>query len=150
MECRAGGPESGGRSNSRRPWPMTVCLERPKKPRAKSRRLPLNMRPYEYHESVLLDETVERLAPASGRVIVDGTLGGVGHTAALLAAGARVIGLDQDPEALAFARARVAGFGDQFIAVHSSFARAGEVLDQLGLVMIDGALLDLGVSSRQL
>jgi len=129
---------------------MTVCLECPKKPRSKSRPLPLNSRPYEYHESVLLDETVERLAPAPGKVIVDGTLGGGGHTAALLAAGARVIGLDQDPEALVFASARIAGFGEQFCSVHSSFARAGEVLDQLGVVMIDGALLDLGVSSRQL
>ena len=110
----------------------------------------MNARPYEYHESVLLAEIVERLAPAPGKVIVDGTLGGGGHAAALLTAGARVIGLDQDPEALAFAGERLAGFGEQFCAVHSSFARAGEVLDRLGIVTIDGALLDLGVSSRQL
>src|ERR1700758_4310370 len=103
MAGRAGRAESGGRSSSRRPWPMSVCLETPKRPRSKSRRPALNSRPYEYHESVLLEETVARLAPAAGKVIVDGTLGGGGHTAALLAAGARVIGLDQDPEALAFA-----------------------------------------------
>jgi 16S rRNA (cytosine1402-N4)-methyltransferase len=129
---------------------MTVCLDRPKKPRSQSRRTALKPRPYEYHESVLLDETVERLAPAQGKVIVDGTLGGGGHTAALLAAGARVIGLDQDPEALEFAGRKLAEFGDHFTPVHSSFAKAGEVLDRLGIAKIDGALLDLGVSSRQL
>ncbi|EDY19765.1 S-adenosyl-methyltransferase MraW [Chthoniobacter flavus Ellin428] len=129
---------------------MSVCVEIPKKPRAKSRRPSLNPRPYEYHESVLLAETVERLAPAPGKVIVDGTLGGGGHTAALLAAGAQVIGFDQDPEALAFAGRKLAEFGGQFRPVHTSFAKAGEALDQLGVEKIDGAMLDLGVSSRQL
>ena len=72
---------------------MTACPDLPKEPRRKARRKTVKPRPYEYHESVLLAETVEALAPAPGRVIVDGTLGGAGHTAALLAAGARVIGL---------------------------------------------------------
>jgi 16S rRNA (cytosine1402-N4)-methyltransferase len=129
---------------------MTVCVERIKKPRSKSRRTALNTRPYEYHESVLLAEIVERLAPAAGKVMVDGTLGGGGHAAALLGAGARVIGFDQDPEALAFAGRKLVEFGDRFSPVHSSFAKAGEVLDRLGVPKIDGALLDLGVSSRQL
>jgi len=129
---------------------MSVCVEIPKKPRAKSRRSSLNPRPYEYHESVLLAETVERLAPAPGKVIVDGTLGGGGHTAALLAAGAQVIGFDQDPEALAFAGRKLVEFGGQFRPVHTSFAKAAEALDQLGVEQIDGAMLDLGVSSRQL
>jgi 16S rRNA (cytosine1402-N4)-methyltransferase len=110
----------------------------------------LKPRPYEYHESVLLPETVERLAPAPGKIVLDGTLGGGGHTEALLAAGARVIGLDQDPEALAFAGRRLARFGGQLRTAHGSFARAGELLDTLGVATIDGALLDLGVSSRQL
>jgi 16S rRNA (cytosine1402-N4)-methyltransferase len=105
---------------------------------------------YEYHESVLPTETVERLAPGPGKVIVDGTLGGGGHAAALLAAGAQVIGLDQDPEAIAFAEKRLAEFGDRFTAVYSSFTKAGDALDRLGMATIDGALLDLGVSSRQL
>jgi len=107
-------------------------------------------RRYEYHESVMLAETVERLMPASGKVIVDGTLGGGGHAAALLATGARVIGLDQDPEAIAFAERRVAEFGDRFCAWYGSFAKAGDALDRLGIVTVDGVLLDLGVSSRQL
>ena len=129
---------------------MSVCVEIPKKPRSPSRRPSLNPRPYEYHESVLLAETVERLVPAPGKVVVDGTLGGGGHTAALLAAGAQVIGFDQDPEALAFAGRKLAEFGDRFRPVHTSFAKATEALDQLSVEKIDGALLDLGVSSRQL
>lgn len=103
----------------------------------------------EYHEPVLLDEVIDALAPSLGRVIVDGTLGGGGHAAALLAAGARVIGLDQDPDAIAYATRRLQQF-EEFAAVRSSFAKAGEVLDTLGIARIDGALLDLGVSSHQL
>jgi 16S rRNA (cytosine1402-N4)-methyltransferase len=128
---------------------MTACLDLPKKPRKTTRQTKLKT-PYEYHESVLLAETVERLAPASGKVIVDGTLGGGGHTLALLAAGAQVIGLDHDPEALAFAGHRLAEFGDQFRPVRSSFARLGEALAGIGIAKVDGVLLDLGVSSRQL
>jgi len=129
---------------------MSACLDVPKKSRPRARRSPIKMPAYEYHESVLLAEVVERLAPAPGKVMVDGTLGGGGHTAALLAAGARVIGLDQDPEALRFAEKRLVEFGEQFSAVHSSFTKVGEVLDGLGIAKIDGACLDLGVSSRQL
>lgn len=125
-----------------------ACLDLPKKPQ--TRRKTLKTRTYEYHESVLLTEIVERLAPAPGKVIVDGTLGGGGHAAALLAAGAQVIGLDHDPAALAFAGRKLADFGDQFRAVRSSFARAGAALDAIGVTQIDGALLDLGVSSHQL
>ena len=110
----------------------------------------LKTRGYEYHESVLLAEVVKFLAPAPGRIIVDGTLGGGGHSAALLAAGARVIGVDQDPEALAFAEARLGEGGENFRAVRGNFAKIGDALDALGLGKIDGALLDLGVSSRQL
>lgn len=128
---------------------MTPCLDLPKKPRT-TRRPTLKTRPYEYHESVLLDETVERLAPARGKVIADGTLGGGGHTMALLLGGAQVIGLDHDPEALDFAGRKLVEFGDQFRAVRSSFARMTEALAGLGLSKVDGILLDLGVSSRQL
>src|SRR4051812_45791441 len=130
--------------------PMTPCLDLPKKPRLTARRPTLKTRPYEYHDSVLLDETVERLAPAQSKVIVDGTLGGGGHTTALLRAGAQVIGLDHDPEALDFAGRKLVEFGAQFRAVRSSFARLTEALAGLGLSKVDGVLLDLGVSSRQL
>ena len=117
---------------------------------AKTKTKTVKARGYEYHESILLAEVVKFLAPAPGRIIVDGTLGGGGHSAALLAAGARVIGVDQDPEALAFAEALLGEGGENFRAVRSNFAKIGEALDALGVGKIDGALLDLGVSSRQL
>ncbi len=129
---------------------MTTCLNLPKQPRKASRRKKVKTPTYEYHESVLLAETVERLAPAQGKLLVDGTLGGGGHTMALLAAGAQVIGLDHDPEALAFASRRLVEFGDQFRPVRSSFARLGDALDGIGIGQVDGILLDIGVSSRQL
>jgi 16S rRNA (cytosine1402-N4)-methyltransferase len=127
---------------------MTALLTRPRTRRTATRSKTLKNRPYEYHESVLLAEVVQHLAPAPGRIIVDGTLGGGGHSEALVAAGADVIGLDQDPEALAFATARIAA--KNFRTVRSNFAQAGAALDTLGIGQIDGALLDLGVSSRQL
>jgi 16S rRNA (cytosine1402-N4)-methyltransferase len=103
-----------------------------------------------YHLPVLLAETVALLAPASGKCFVDGTLGGGGHSEAFLKAGAQVIGLDQDPQALAFAGERLAGFGEQFRAVRSNFEEVGVVLGSLGIPGIDGALLDIGVSSWQI
>jgi len=104
----------------------------------------------QYHEPVLLKETLTLLAPAPGKLFVDGTLGGGGHSEALLAAGASVIGLDQDPQALEFAGRRLARYGERFRAVRSNFAEVGRVLDELGIPGIDGALLDIGVSSWQL
>lgn len=79
-------------------------------------------------------------------MIVDGTLGGGGHAQALLERGARVIGIDRDPRALAAARARLARFGEAFTAVEGNFG------DVAALVPgpVDGLVLDLGVSSPQL
>src|SRR6188474_3224718 len=92
----------------------------------------------EYHEPVLSNEVVRLLAPAPGRLIVDGTLGGAGHTSLLLAAGARVIGIDQDPAALAWAGRRLTEWGDHFRAVRGSFATAGSLLSAHGVGSIDG------------
>lgn len=103
-----------------------------------------------YHTPVLLREVLQSLVPKVGKVLVDGTLGGGGHAAAFLATGALVIGLDQDPEAIATTTARLSDAGGRFTAVRSSFACVSEVLAGLGLARIDGALLDLGVSSYQL
>ena len=103
-----------------------------------------------YHEPVLLAQTLALLAPAPGKLFVDGTLGGGGHTEAFLQAGARVIGIDQDPQALAFAGERLAGFGERFTPVRANFEEITSVLDRLGVAGIDGALLDIGVSSWQL
>lgn len=106
----------------------------------------------DYHVPVLREETLRLLAPAPGRTIVDGTVGGGGHTEALLAAGAQVIGLDRDAEALAHAGQRLAAAVSEgrLRLVQSDFRRFDRVLDELGVATVDGLLLDLGVSSRQL
>lgn len=90
------------------------------------------------------------LQPASGRVFLDGTLGGGGHSEALLAAGAKVVGLDRDRESLAHASERLACFGGRFVPVQANFADAAEVPAVVAAAPYDGALLDLGVSSHQL
>lgn len=103
------------------------------------------------HISVLLQESVEALAPGAGDVIVDCTLGAGGHTEAILqAADCTVIGVDRDLSALAIARARLAAFGPRFVPVHGSFGNLKEVLDSIGVIAVDGVLADLGVSSLQL
>ncbi len=102
------------------------------------------------HEPVLASEVVELLCPRPGMVVLDGTLGGGGHSGLLLERGARVIALDKDPRALAAASARLARFGEAFRAVRSDFRDAKHVLAALGLTGVDGALVDLGVSSPQL
>ena len=104
----------------------------------------------QYHQPVLLAQTLALLEPAPGKLFVDGTLGGGGHTEAFLHAGARVIGIDQDPQALAFAGNRLSSFGAQFQPMRANFEEIGAVLDELGVNGIDGALLDIGVSSWQL
>jgi len=103
-----------------------------------------------FHEPVLAREVVEVLRPSPGKLFLDGTLGGGGHSGLLLQEGARVIALDKDPRALAAATARLARFGEAFRAVRSDFRDAGAVLSALGIAAVDGALVDLGVSSPQL
>jgi 16S rRNA (cytosine1402-N4)-methyltransferase len=104
----------------------------------------------EYHSPVLLDEVLEGLQPAHGKLILDATLGGGGHSEALLERGAMVLGLDQDPAAIAFASHRLGRFGDQFHALHGNFADAEALLAKLRVPYVDGILADLGVSSFQL
>src|SRR6202012_3699140 len=94
------------------------------------------------HESVLLAEVLELLNPQPGEVFCDGTLGGAGHAAAIAARGARVIGVDRDPMALAAAREKL---GDSAELHHASFSEIPQLITQ-----VDGLLLDLGVSSPQL
>ncbi len=102
------------------------------------------------HEPVLAREVIELLRPGPGLLFLDGTLGGGGHSGLLLAAGARVIGMDKDPRALAAATARLARYGEAFRAVRGDFRDAKATLAALGLDGVDGALVDLGVSSPQL
>ncbi len=103
-----------------------------------------------YHRPVLVSEVIDLLAPRPGTLMVDATCGGGGHTGAILREGANVIALDQDPEALAFSRAELAEYQDRVVFAETNFRKADQLLDQLGIRQIDGALLDLGVSSHQL
>jgi len=104
-----------------------------------------------HHLTVLRDAVVEHLVLREGGAFLDGTLGGGGHTEALLeAAGsaATVLGIDRDPAALAAARARLARFGDRFRAVHGAFADMAALAPSGAIFR--GIVLDLGVSSPQL
>jgi 16S rRNA (cytosine1402-N4)-methyltransferase len=90
------------------------------------------------------------LQPAKGKLFLDATLGGGGHSEALLERGAMVIGLDQDPAAIAFATQRLAHFADQFHTISGNFSEAELLLSQLQVPKVDGIIADLGVSSFQL
>jgi 16S rRNA (cytosine1402-N4)-methyltransferase len=103
------------------------------------------------HVPVLVHEVLEWLEPKPGQVMVDGTVGAAGHARAIaerLGPDGRLIGLDRDPMMLELARGRVAGLPIEL--VHADFADIRAVLDQRGVELADGVLLDLGVSSDQL
>jgi 16S rRNA (cytosine1402-N4)-methyltransferase len=103
------------------------------------------------HIPVMLDEVLAWLNPHPGQTIVDGTLGGGGHTAVFLdrvEPGGRVVSLDRDPAPVAAAAARFAG--RPLRIAQANFCDLAEVLDQLGVPAVDGVLLDLGLSSDQL
>jgi 16S rRNA (cytosine1402-N4)-methyltransferase len=105
------------------------------------------------HETVLLEETVAALAPRSGGLYVDATVGGGGHTERLLALSSpdgRVVGLDRDERALAAARDRLAAYGARLELVHARFGELRAVLEERGVTRVDGVIADLGVSSPQL
>lgn len=108
------------------------------------------MEDFTYHRPILAAEVVELLAPRPGALVVDCTCGGGGHAEAILQTGADVLGLDQDPDAIAFAGERLARFGGRVTLRQANFREAAQVLDELDIAKIGGALLDLGVSSRQL
>lgn len=108
------------------------------------------MEDFTYHRPVLVREAVELLAPRAGALIVDATCGGGGHSAEILRTGADVLALDQDPDAIEFAAAKLSEYGGRVTLRQANFREAGKVLDEIGVVGIGGALLDLGVSSRQL
>ena len=105
------------------------------------------------HVPVLLEECLEGLAIDPAGIYLDGTAGGAGHSRQIAprldgAQGGRLISLDQDPDAVATARARLAGLPATVVQIN--FRYAGQALDELGIPQINGALLDLGVSSHQL
>lgn len=104
------------------------------------------------HVSVLLNEAVDALGVKDSGIYVDGTLGGGGHSEAILkrSSSCRLIGIDRDTEAIAAAGSRLGAYSDRITLVNNNFAAVGEVLRSLGVEKIDGAVLDLGVSSYQL
>jgi 16S rRNA (cytosine1402-N4)-methyltransferase len=106
------------------------------------------------HRPVMLDEIVAVFAPVPAGMILDATLGGGGHSEALLQSRAdlSIVGVDRDPEALAASTARLERFGDRFRAVHARFDEIEQIMntDQLQRPNLSGALFDLGVSSPQL
>lgn len=105
------------------------------------------------HQPVLLKQTLDSLKLRPGGLYLDGTLGGGGHTEAILQAtgpDGRVIGLDQDDEALEAASQRLRPFGERFRPIRANFAEMEQVLAAEGFAGLDGVLLDIGVSSHQL
>ena len=98
-----------------------------------------------------MSEVVTLLAPRPDGIYVDCTVGFGGHTAALLEAGAgRVIAIDRDAEALASTRARLSSAADRLDLVHADYRELPAILEARGVDAIDGAVVDLGVSSWQL
>ncbi len=103
-----------------------------------------------YHRAIMVDEVVQYLQPEPGKRILDATVGGGGHSFAMLQRGAEVIGFDRDPEALEEASERCEEFADQFVPLQSCFGAIDPVLSEIGIGKLDGMLFDLGVSSHQL
>ncbi len=105
------------------------------------------------HKSVLIQETIDNLNIKPDGIYVDGTLGGAGHSeqiAKRLGDGGRLIGIDQDEDAIAAASKRLEPYGDKVTIVRDNYQNFRRILDELEIQKVDGILLDLGVSSYQL
>ena len=108
--------------------------------------------PTPVHRPALLAETMAALAVRSGGVYIDGTLGDGGHARQILQLSAPdgiTLGIDRDPRALDDARQRLHQYGSRLIARHGSYADLAQIAAGPGLAAVDGILLDLGFSSRQ-
>ncbi|NLA08021.1 MAG: 16S rRNA (cytosine(1402)-N(4))-methyltransferase RsmH [Firmicutes bacterium] len=107
----------------------------------------------EYHTPVMSDEVVWLIHPRPGGVYIDCTLGSGGHALGLLefaGAGAQVIGIDRDQDAISAAKERLNIFRDTVTFVHGNFSDLQDIVKNLGILKADGILFDLGVSSHQL
>lgn len=105
------------------------------------------------HTSVLLEETIENLAIRPEGIYLDGTLGGGGHASAVasrLKGKGRLIGIDQDEDAIEAARERLKPYEERVTLIRDNYANAVEALAGIGICGVDGIVLDLGVSSYQL
>ena len=103
------------------------------------------------HDPVMVREITELFANVPDGVVLDATLGGAGHTTAILDAhpGLRVLGLDRDPAALEASRVRLAPYGDRAMLQHRRFDDLDAAMSEAGIDELSGALFDLGVSSHQ-
>jgi 16S rRNA (cytosine1402-N4)-methyltransferase len=104
----------------------------------------------QYHRPVLLKEVLGYLRPGLGKIFLDATIGGGGHSRALLEAGAEVIGVDQDPDAISESMAALANFRSRLTLIRSNFVDITRSLKEMSLSGFDGVLVDLGISSHQL
>ena len=105
------------------------------------------------HIPVLYDEVLTLLRPLPDGLYVDGTLGAGGHTAGILeqtAPTGRILAFDRDPEAIQYARLRLAAYETRIVCVHASYVQMAQLAPIHGFAQVDGILLDLGLSSRQL
>ena len=97
------------------------------------------------HKSIMLEEVIESLAIKPNGIYVDGTLGGAGHSSEIakrLGPEGRLIGIDQDGEAIAAATKRLEPYKDRVTIVRSNYAQMCQVLKELGISKVDGILLD--------
>ena len=105
------------------------------------------------HYSVLLKESVDAIAPERGGVFADLTLGGGGHSLEILKRmkdGSRLVAVDQDKDAIAASKLRLHDYLDRVTFVNDNFSNIANALEELGIESLDGAVIDLGVSSYQL
>lgn len=104
------------------------------------------------HISVLYEESIDALRIKDGGLYVDGTLGGGGHSYGILSQNRRcsLIGIDRDSEAVEAASKRLHEFGERAVIVKNNFCNVKDILRERNIKTIDGAVLDLGVSSYQL